>query len=98
MLALPTPPPAQVVENESELRVSMPPRRHWFIVGFLLVWLCGWAAGEAGVLAMLISGRTAGAPTTDLLPKENRALPVDAVRQPFVTPDILPARLHDRRR
>lgn len=63
MLALPTPSPAQVVENEGELRVSMPPRRHWFIVGFLLVWLCGWAAGEAGVMAMLISGKTAGAPT-----------------------------------
>lgn len=62
MPGLRSPSPAEVVEDDGELRISMPPRRHWFIVVFVSVWLCGWAAGEVGVLSMLLTGRTAGAP------------------------------------
>jgi len=35
-------------------RVCIPPRRNWFSMLFLCVWLLGWAAGELGVLAVLL--------------------------------------------
>lgn len=45
-----------VRETEDGLGIYIPPARRFGIVPFLLVWLCGWAAGEWFVLAELVFG------------------------------------------
>jgi hypothetical protein len=34
-------------------QVTIPARRNWFLILFLMVWLCGWAAGESSAIAQL---------------------------------------------
>ncbi len=37
------------------LRIVIPARRRWFVTAFLLVWLCGWAFGEAAALWKVVT-------------------------------------------
>lgn len=45
----PTPPRATVVDEPAGLRITIPARRHWGLIVFLGIWLCGWAIGEIAV-------------------------------------------------
>ncbi len=42
-----------VSEEGANFVIRIPAKRNWFIVCFLLFWLCGWAAGEIAVFASL---------------------------------------------
>jgi hypothetical protein len=42
-------PRAQVVEDVSGVRVTIPAPRNWFLVFFLPLWLAGWVVGEVAV-------------------------------------------------
>lgn len=47
----------QVEATDEGLRITLRPKgaARWFVVGFLLVWLVGWTAGEGFALATLLS-------------------------------------------
>jgi hypothetical protein len=43
------------------LRVTIPARRNWFILVFMLCWLGGWTFGEVSALNQLVNGKARGA-------------------------------------
>jgi hypothetical protein len=49
-----------VNELPEGLRVTIPARRSWFIVVFMLCWLGGWTFGEVSVLIQLVNGKAGG--------------------------------------
>jgi hypothetical protein len=56
----PAAPRAQIVDEVSRLRVTIPVRRNWFLVFFLPVWLIGWVAGEVSVLTKVLNDPPSG--------------------------------------
>jgi hypothetical protein len=46
-------------------RVLIPTRKHWLVILFLGVWLCGWAAAEVAVIRQLL--RPGGGPPVAFL-------------------------------
>jgi hypothetical protein len=54
-LLKPAKPRAQIIDDVSGLRVTIPARRNWFLVAFLPAWLVGWAVGEVAVLGKLVT-------------------------------------------
>jgi hypothetical protein len=54
-LLKPAKPRAQIVDDVSVLRVTIPARRNWFLVAFLPAWLVGWVVGEVAVLGKLVT-------------------------------------------
>ncbi|HUU53896.1 MAG TPA: hypothetical protein VMY87_03160 [Armatimonadota bacterium] len=45
----PTPPRATLTDEPEGLRITIPACRHWGLIVFLGIWLCGWAIGEIAV-------------------------------------------------
>jgi hypothetical protein len=45
----PSTPRATISEDGGGLRITIPARRHWFLIIFLAAWLCGWLVGEISV-------------------------------------------------
>jgi hypothetical protein len=56
----PAKPRAQVVDEPSGLRVTIPARRNWFLLFFLPVWLAGWVVGEVAVGGKLFTDPPSG--------------------------------------
>lgn len=51
----PAKPRASITESSRGLEVVIPPRRRWFLMLFLGIWLCGWAVGEVMVSVAVFS-------------------------------------------
>jgi hypothetical protein len=56
----PATPRAQIVDEVSRLRVTIPVRRNWFVVVFLPLWLIGWGVGEVSVLTKVLNDPPTG--------------------------------------
>ena len=54
----PTAPRATVTDDPEGLRITIPARRHWGLIVFLGIWLCGWAG--VGIVVWLAFVRQAG--------------------------------------
>jgi hypothetical protein len=51
------PPPRHAIEDlGTSLKISIPSRKHWFVIPFLGFWLIGWAFGEIVVGGTLLAG------------------------------------------
>jgi hypothetical protein len=59
-LLQPAKPRAQIVDEVSGLRVTIPAPRNWFLVFFLPVWLAGWVVGEVAVGGKLFTDPPSG--------------------------------------
>jgi hypothetical protein len=49
----------RIAKEIGGLSITISARRHWGIILFLAVWLCGWAMGESFALGTLLTGRLA---------------------------------------
>jgi hypothetical protein len=47
---------ATVSPTFSPLAITIPARRHWFLMLFLPLWLCGWFMGETSAIHELVKG------------------------------------------
>jgi hypothetical protein len=56
----PAKPRATIVDEVSELRVTIPAPRNWFLVVFLPLWLIGWVVGEVAVAGSLLTDPPSG--------------------------------------
>jgi hypothetical protein len=56
----PATPRAQILDEVSRVRVTIPARRNWFVILFLPLWLAGWAAGDVAVLSQVIDDPPTG--------------------------------------
>lgn len=45
-----------ITETPHGLRIVMPCRRSWFVIGFLGFWICGWAVAEIMVAIQFLNG------------------------------------------
>jgi len=45
-----------ITDTPQWLRIVMPCRRSWFVILFLVFWLCGWAVAEVIVANQLLNG------------------------------------------
>jgi hypothetical protein len=66
-LLKPAKPRAQIVDDLSGLRVTIPAPRNWFLVVFLPLWLVGWAVGEVAVAGKLLTNPPSGGEALFLL-------------------------------
>jgi len=53
----PASPRFSINELPDGLRVTIPARRNWFILVFMLCWLGGWTFGEVSALNQLVNGK-----------------------------------------
>ncbi len=56
-----------MVDGPKGLEVAIPPRRQFFAIVFLPVWLCGWLFGEVEVIRQLTSHETRSQPDLFLI-------------------------------
>ncbi len=51
----PEEPKFRLTTNVEGLQAIVPPKRSWFVIPFLTIWLCGWAFGEFQVIGQLLN-------------------------------------------
>ena len=55
-MRLPLPPPAQIEDTLTGIRIVMRVRRAGRLIAFIGLWLAGWAVGEVSVITALFTG------------------------------------------
>ncbi len=52
----PMAPRVTITDTAEGLRIVVPCRRSWFVIGFLAFWICGWGVAEVMVAKQFVSG------------------------------------------